>query len=90
MVLVCANVRAGTGHIDMTMTHAPMKSFREFENTEHAGYSVNHHHRARSARGDSRDIAGEWNERSPLVNLEKGVKIGSCWNEFNNEIRKYL
>ena len=25
-----------------------------------------------------------------IMNLEKGVKIGSCWNEFNNEIRKYL
>ena len=25
-----------------------------------------------------------------IMNLEKGVKIGSCWNEFNHEIRKYL
>ena len=25
-----------------------------------------------------------------IMNLEKGVKIGSCWNEFNNEIWKYL
>ena len=25
-----------------------------------------------------------------IMNLEKGVKIGSCWNEFNSEIRKSL
>ena len=25
-----------------------------------------------------------------IMNLEKGFKIGSCWNEFNSEIRKSL
>ena len=25
-----------------------------------------------------------------IMNLEKGVKIGSCWNEFNSDICKYL
>ena len=28
--------------------------------------------------------------RRKIMNLEKGVKIGSCWKEFNSEIRKSL
>ena len=30
------------------MTHAPKKSFRDFKNTEHAGYGAKHHYGAGS------------------------------------------
>ena len=35
------------------MTHAQKKSFRDFENTEHAVYGAKHHHGAQSVRGDT-------------------------------------
>ena len=64
-------MRAGSGHMAYQATDAcANKEFSRIrKHTEHAGYGVKHHHQAQSARDDTQDIAGEWNERVQPPNL---------------------
>ena len=74
-IIVPSQMGAGTGHISWRYHMTTTKSFREYENTHM--YTVRSTVTEREAReGILRDIAGEWNERSPLVNILLWVELG--------------